>query len=208
MINFVYITTDVSSGRQYIGDHYGTPEDNYLGSGTYLIRAIKKYGRKNFKREILETFDSKKEAYDAQERYIEKFNTLSPHGFNVCLCGGTDMGGSHANETKEKIRRNSPKYWLGKNMSEESKEKNRLNHLGKKHTEISKKRISEKRKGQKPKKESIIKSSIARRSFSILEMNDILKMKSNRFGIKETSAKYPNISQRVLFYIRAGRYLT
>lgn len=50
----VYKTTNLSNGKFYIGSHQTfIVEDDYLGSGKVLKQAIKKYGRKNFKREII-----------------------------------------------------------------------------------------------------------------------------------------------------------
>lgn len=68
MYGFIYITTNLINGRQYIGQHKGGGEDNYLGSGSLLKLAINKYGKENFKREILE-FASTKEELDELERY-------------------------------------------------------------------------------------------------------------------------------------------
>ena len=92
--NFVYITTNLITKQQYIGEH--STDDlncqkskNYLGSGKpYLSRAIKLYGIKNFKREILEFFSAKQEAFDAQAPLIIKYNTLSPNGYNLSSTGG------------------------------------------------------------------------------------------------------------------------
>jgi len=67
MKHFVYITTNLINGKQYIGDHstYNL-EDGYIGSGkTALIPAIKKYGKQNFQRKILEFFDTKEDAFNA-----------------------------------------------------------------------------------------------------------------------------------------------
>lgn len=50
---FIYKTTCLINGKYYIGQHKGYEDDDYLGSGIKLKRAIKKYGEKNFKREIL-----------------------------------------------------------------------------------------------------------------------------------------------------------
>ena len=49
---FIYITTNLITNEKYIGKHYGTEDDSYLGSGKILQRAILKYGKENFKREI------------------------------------------------------------------------------------------------------------------------------------------------------------
>jgi hypothetical protein len=52
---FIYVTTNLVNGRWYIGSCWCKNMDRtgYLGSGTLLLRAIKKYGRKNFRREII-----------------------------------------------------------------------------------------------------------------------------------------------------------
>jgi hypothetical protein len=64
--NFIYITTNLINGKQYIGDHStNNLNDNYLGSGRpYLKRALSEYGKENFKREIIEFFDTKEEAFN------------------------------------------------------------------------------------------------------------------------------------------------
>ena len=80
---FVYITTNLLNGKQYVGDHStNNLNDGYIGSGyPYFIRAIKEHGKENFKREILEFFDTKEEAFAAQEKYIIQYNTLAPNGY-------------------------------------------------------------------------------------------------------------------------------
>ena len=92
-------------------------------------------------------------------------------------------------------------------MSEESKEKNRQKHIGKNLLDTTKKKISKKLMGVKKSPESAKRSSISRRSFSLAEMEDILTMKKMGRDINETINKYPHISKRALYYIRAGRYL-
>ena len=102
--HFVYITTNVIDGKQYIGDHSADNiEDNYKGSGKYLKNAILKYGRQNFKREILEFFPTRKEAFNSQSPLIIKHNTLYPNGYNISPSGGMLEGGSHSEESKDKI---------------------------------------------------------------------------------------------------------
>jgi group I intron endonuclease len=102
--NFVYITTNLINGKQYIGEHSTKNiNDNYLGSGRILQRCIKKYGKSNFQKIILEYFNSKQEAFDAQAQYIIQYSTLSPNGYNISPKGGHNTPGCISEETKRKI---------------------------------------------------------------------------------------------------------
>ena len=150
--NFVYITTNLINGKQYVGDHScnNLEKDNYLGSGKIVLwPAIEKYGKENFKREILEFFPTKQEAFDAQEKYINEYNTLTPNGYNISPKGGHGCKDCWSEESKNKLKghpnwlkrqtpesrakisKNNAKPMFGKHPSEESKEKNRQAHLGK-----------------------------------------------------------------------------
>jgi hypothetical protein len=70
MKHIVYKTTNLISGREYIGKHSQKTDpyifDGYLGSGTALKSAIEKYGRENFKRETLFVFDLEQEAFEKE----------------------------------------------------------------------------------------------------------------------------------------------
>jgi group I intron endonuclease len=106
MNHFIYITTNLLNGKQYIGDHscYNPICDNYLGSGIYINKAIKKFGKENFKREILESFNSKEEAFNAQEKYIKLYKThVSQGGYNISWKGGHQCSKSVSIETRLKM---------------------------------------------------------------------------------------------------------
>ena len=71
MYYFIYKTTNKINGKYYIGMHKTDDlEDGYLGSGTYFSRALEKYGKENFEREILEYCNSDEEMHNAEARYI------------------------------------------------------------------------------------------------------------------------------------------
>ena len=143
--HIVYITTNLINNKQYVGDHstYNI-NDKYLGSGLNIKKAIKKYGRQSFKKEILEIFDTKLNAFNAQEKYIIKYNTLSPNGYNLSIKGGLQVSGSMSNESKLKYsltrkgKKPTPeakearrKGLLGHSVSEKVRENTRNINLGK-----------------------------------------------------------------------------
>lgn len=137
-IHYVYLTTNLINGKQYVGDHTENRYKNYLGSGKSLKIAIKKYGKENFKKEILEYFDSREKSHLAEEKYIKLYNTMCPNGYNISPTGGLYKSGSHSEETKKK-------------MSESAKNI--------KNPEIKSKKISESKKGIKRSEETIKKMS-------------------------------------------------
>jgi group I intron endonuclease len=116
--HITYITTNNITGKQYVGDHStNNINDNYLGSGILILKAIKKYGKKNFSKEILKICESKEEAFEYQEKYINKFNTLQPRGYNISPKGGHNVKDCFSEETKIKIGFSS----RGRKWSDESR---------------------------------------------------------------------------------------
>ena len=54
MFYYIYKITNINNGCFYIGSHKTYDlNDGYFGSGIYLKRAIKKYGKESFKKEML-----------------------------------------------------------------------------------------------------------------------------------------------------------
>jgi hypothetical protein len=146
--NFVYLTTNLLNKKQYVGEHSTNDMNcnatkNYIGGGIMLKNAIKKYGKENFKRVVLENFKSKKEAFDNQEKYIVLYNTLNPNGYNISPKGGENVKNGVSEDTKKKIS-NSLSGENHPNFGKPSYNKN------KKMPVDSLKNLSESRKGKIP----------------------------------------------------------
>lgn len=160
MFYYTYLTTNKLNGKQYIGSHKGLLEnDNYIGSGSLILKAIKKYGFFNFDKKILKYYDNIDKARSMEEHYITKYNTLVPNGYNISPTGCTSNGG-HSEETIERIKKNNiGKHdhigpWAGLSRSKETKKKiseslkgQESPMKGKKHTKEAKDKMSKNRSG-------------------------------------------------------------
>lgn len=143
-IYFVYKITNTVNNKIYVGQHYGTITDSYMGSGFILKRAIKKYGIENFKREILEICESHKKVNIREIYYIKELNSLRPNGYNITKGGtGGDTITNHPNWEKihEKMILHHSDFWKGRKHSEKSKQKIKDHHAdfrGKNHPNYGK----------------------------------------------------------------------
>lgn len=93
---YIYLTTNNINGKQYIGQHKGDPNDNYLGSGLGIMRAIKKYGKENFTKTILCYCNTREEADEQERYYIQKYNAVNSSRFYNAMEGGTGGDGWRA----------------------------------------------------------------------------------------------------------------
>lgn len=105
MIYYVYRTTNLINGKYYIGKHASTDFDpNYLGSGLKIKNAIRKYGKSNFKVEVIKTFINEEEAFNFEKQIIETV-LGNPDCYNI-VDGGkgfTSRAGKRASDkAKEK----------------------------------------------------------------------------------------------------------
>lgn len=88
MINFIYKTTNLINKKIYVGVHSCKKlDDCYLGSGKILKKAIAKYGKENFKREILYICETMQEAYEIEEILVCKDFINRTDVYN-CKVGG------------------------------------------------------------------------------------------------------------------------
>lgn len=95
---YIYIITNLINNKQYIGQHYGELNDAYYGSGTNIIKAINKYGKENFKKEILEICTDRATADQKEKEYIEKYDCVNSPNFYNLQEGGTGGDGWRATQ--------------------------------------------------------------------------------------------------------------
>lgn len=175
MIFIVYKTTNLTNGKIYVGVHQTESliDDNYLGSGKYLRLAIKKYGRKNFKREVLHIYDNPYDMFDKEAEIVDELFVRRQDTYNCSLGGvgsiafhnkglpGPMRGKKHSELTKKKMseshkgyikseehRKHLSESHTGKTVAEETKEKLRQHNTGSFATEETKEKMSRAQKSR------------------------------------------------------------
>ena len=181
---FIYKTTCLVNNKIYIGCHAtNNLDDGYLGSGKLLFAAIKKYGKENFSRTILETFTNPDDMFSKERIIVNEDLISSKTSYNLVVGGSggfkvqdiddwkqklsasrigntNALGYKHSDETKRKI-------------SESGKGKTAWNKglpgtwVGKTHSEESKRKISISKKGLSAGEKNPMfgKSAVARRKW-------------------------------------------
>jgi hypothetical protein len=169
-IHYLYKTTCLITNRFYIGIHSTDDlEDGYLGSGKRLRYSIRKHGKENHVKEILEFFDYRE---DTQLREYEVVNSdlvTQPNCMNLVIGGGGFMlddyhyecskrgGDIHANRLKVDLEYSEKhKEWASKNGKKlyENGIFAPADWTNKKHSEESKQKMSEAKKGKRTGKDS------------------------------------------------------
>lgn len=162
----IYKTTNLVNGKQYIGrDKYNNP--NYFGSGRLLKKAVRKYGKENFKKEILEVCSSFEHMVEREEYWLNHYDAGNNKMFyNMHNNGAGGMGvsgekhymyGKHHTEERKRKWSESRKgekngmygkgyllageknYWYGKHLPEEVRRKISESRQGEKHPNYGKK---------------------------------------------------------------------
>jgi len=87
--HIIYKTTCRITGKFYIGIHTTTDiDDKYIGSGTRLLSSIKKYGRKNHIRKVIETCSNEKELYQKEKEIVNDDLLKNKSCLNLKIGGG------------------------------------------------------------------------------------------------------------------------
>lgn len=173
--HFTYKTTNLINQKIYIGVHStNNLEDGYIGSGIFnqidtkhfkqigFIGAVTKYGYGNFKREILEHFETSKAAFESEKEIVTTEFCNRKDTYNIALGGrGGNLFITLTEEQKENRRlqvSNQFKTWWLKLSGEErvihsfkigGSQKGRIGtNLGKKFSKRHKENISLANKGK------------------------------------------------------------
>jgi group I intron endonuclease len=212
----IYRTTNLINQKFYIGkDTHNNP--NYYGSGKKLKLAIKKYGKENFKKEILEICETKEQLNEREKYWIEKLNAIN-EGYNISLGGdggdtisnnpnknkirkkisesnkGRFVGKINSTQTRKKISNSLKGKFAGdknpnygKKCSEETKNKIRKKAIGRVVSDETREKIRIKNKGKK----GIIWTDEMRQKLSkIRKENNPFKGKTHTKEVREILSKF------------------
>ena len=125
MYGYIYKITNLINGKIYIGQHKHNRLDNsYLGGGVKLRNAFKKYGKKNFVKEILEECETWEMLNEREIYYIALYDSTNPEiGYNL------EFGGNQSpanEETRKKLSKALKGKMKGRKMppvTEETRKK-------------------------------------------------------------------------------------
>ena len=176
MIYTIYKTTHIDSDRFYIGVHKtsrSNPNDNYLGSGSYIKNMIALYGRDRFHKEILYTFDNLEDALRCEKEEISKV-LGTPLCVNVCEGGGLVDREAGLRGTKNGIKKATQRHLELMNSDKDYREKFSRNmslSQKKRFSERSNKQVYDWR-GKTHSKETKDKMSTSHKAISQGEMNN------------------------------------
>lgn len=162
----VYKTTNKINEKIYIGVHRTKePNDDYLGSGTLLKKAIEKYGIENFEKEILHIFDNEEDMFAMEkelltEEFLSRTDTYNTNGGGFgSWRAATEVARVMFKEKyqndenfREFLRQNAIKSGFsgkGKKLSAQAKKNISDARTGCTHSDTTKEKISQSLSGQK-----------------------------------------------------------
>lgn len=202
MNNFlIYLIINFENTKLYVGktndfkrrksEHWA-----YKGYKTMPIdRSIKKYGNGKFRMIIIELCDSKEEMNEAEEFWILYYKSMNVKLYNLGTGGEYSpmLGREHTEDTKEKIRVKA----TGRLHSEETKIKIGMAGLGRVHSEESKTKMSIAQTGDK--NHSFGKKQTAEHIAKCIAANNIpiIAINKNNDELPFESAKYAGIKLNI-----------
>lgn len=154
----IYLTTNLINNKKYIGaDSNNNP--NYYGSGIKIKAALKKYGKHNFKKEILEECDLSM-LFEREMFWIKLHDAVNSIDYYNMSEGGS--GGYLLNNVESYNKWNEKNFDVSKfskrrknktyeeiygDNAQNEKNKRKLAQTGKRYNEKSKRKMSKSHKG-------------------------------------------------------------
>ena len=177
--HLVYQITNTLNNHIYIGVHTTNElEDGYMGSGTFIRKAIKESGKENFKKEILFFCNTKEEMLEKEKELVNLDFIKRKDTYNRIIGGSQfyPLGMTHTEETKKKMSE------LRKRRIISEEERKRLSELRKRRiiSEEERKRLSELRKGKIVSEETKRKMSEVRKGRIVSEETKRKMSESNK----------------------------
>ena len=115
----VYKVENKINKKIYIGVHKTENiNDEYLGSGDLIIKAITKYGKENFKKTIISIFDKEKDAYFFESQIINNEFIKNPNTYNIRLGGDGGSGGKRVHKKISESLKGRRRWWDTKSKSQ------------------------------------------------------------------------------------------
>lgn len=143
MFGYIYLTTNTINQKKYIGQrkipkNKSIEEDNYLGSGVLLKKAILAHGKENFIKEIIHTAESQEKLDQLEIEEIKNRNAMTDKGYyNIASGGAYKKDFEFSIDSKEKLSVSA------KRRCEDPEYLERLKELSRKGGESFKKKFEE-----------------------------------------------------------------
>ena len=183
-IYILYKTTNIINDKFYVGIHkqkHGVSPyefDGYLGSGKILIESIQKYGKNNFVRETLDTFDTKSEAEEAEKLMVNGLFLENKNVYNLIEGGGSPPY--------------HPTLWTGKKHKDGTKRKISLNRAGK--------AVGDNHWTKDPTKQQSYDLMVKKNSLKATELNKTLKPALGHKKSNDVKLHLSNLNKQLKWY--------
>ena len=125
--HYCYKIINLINNKIYVGIHScecNFFDTNYYGSGELIIKSLAKYGKCNFKREVLLECDTRKKVSDFEAFVVNDYFVNRVDNYNLRTGGDNEY--QHHNSTKNKMKNNmlgANNHRFGTTPSQETKDK-------------------------------------------------------------------------------------
>ena len=123
MLYIIYKITNNINKKEYIGAHQTTNiNDGYMGSGTLLNKAFKKYGKENFTKEIIQMCSNINEMFKLESTIVNEDFVLCNATYNLTTGGRGGYYHLHTHKNATEWRTKGAKQCIKVRDPERAKE--------------------------------------------------------------------------------------